>query len=427
MKFSNSFLLLAVAAMTGNCMLALDVNVAEPGSLSTRISDTSTEALSVSGNINAQDLYFIGSSLPKLSLLDLSDAAIVACTVEQPQGNVECAANLIPDAAFVGAKLTQVTLPQSVTVGDMAFAGCSELMSVTVSDGAAFGAYAFSDCHKLMSIDNAANVTAIGDYAFRNCSRLSTYTFGSGLKTVGEGAFYASGLSVADFSNAASVTTIGNWAFADCKSLETIKFADDAQGITVGSGTFFGCTKLADIALPQLAKIDDFALANTSSVSSLTLPASLTYVGENAMAGMTGLTTIDATALSTVPALGDDVWRNVEQSNVYLNANVAAVNSFKEAEQWQDFSFSSIATSTADAVTVPNVRARFSGTDLQIVATDCTLGSVALYDPSGVMLTSLAVNAESVTVSTADYQTRIYIVNIKLSNGSNASLKIIRK
>ncbi len=467
------FFVAAAASFSLSSFAQNSVDVQTPGSLSSLISDLTASSLTISGSINAQDIYFIGQNLSSLSSLDLSNASIVAYSGEKLNGQDSYDANLIPtgafsgtsisefvfpsqgnisvgDFAFAATQLTSLSIPDNVvSIGQAAYASCSALKSVVLNPETVLDSYVFSNCANLQSADlnfsttiaasqfancsslatleNAELVTSIGDYAFMGCTSLTAYSFNDNIKTIGEGAFLGSALSAADFTNATSLTSIGAKAFAFIPSLKSVTFNAD-QEISLGEGVLFACTNLSSITLPAINTLADFALTDTSSLKTVTLPQSLSYLGENAMAGMSALSTVDATALTSVPDLGDEVWRNVEQANIPLLTTTELKDSFREAEQWQNFKFDLVSNSV-DAITASesDIKGRIVGNDIEIKASGAELANVAVYDPAGILLTSVNPNADFISISTADFQTRIYIITVTLKGGVSATLKLIRK
>ena len=62
-----------------------------------------------------------------------------------------------------------------MTIGDIAFEGCSALKSVTIPDSVTMiGNYAFYGCDALTSVTIGNSVTTIGDWAFYGCDALKT-------------------------------------------------------------------------------------------------------------------------------------------------------------------------------------------------------------------------------------------------------------
>ena len=54
------------------------------------------------------------------------------------------------------------------------------------------------------------------------------------------------------------------------------------------------------------------------------------------------------------------------------------------------------------------------------------MNRVELYDVSGALLTAVDTSESEVVIPTADYSTRVYVVNVLLANGNRAAVKIMR-
>lgn len=83
----------------------------------------------------------------------------------------------ISEDAFWGCKqLSSISLPLSlISIGDRSFTGCNQLLSLELPLGLEeIGTYAFSDCNSLASITIPESVVSIGDYAFYNNAVLQT-------------------------------------------------------------------------------------------------------------------------------------------------------------------------------------------------------------------------------------------------------------
>lgn len=69
------------------------------------------------------------------------------------------------------------------------------------------------------------------------------------------------------------------------------------------------------------------------------LPASIVWLGNRAMAGMTGLKALNTKA-EDVPELGDEVWAGVDQPSIPLiTPSDEATELYKAADQWKNFFF----------------------------------------------------------------------------------------
>ena len=99
----------------------------------------------------------------------------------------------IAHTVFAGCSgLTSITIPESVTsIGISAFNGCSGLTSFTIPNSViSIGSYAFYNCYGLTSVTIPKSVTSIGDSSFRGCDVLTSVTVGMRTPvTIGETTF----------------------------------------------------------------------------------------------------------------------------------------------------------------------------------------------------------------------------------------------
>ena len=145
--------------------------------------------------------------------------------------------------------LTSVTIPDSVTsIGNYVFSGCSGLTSVTIPDRVtSIGNRAFYGCSSLTSVTIGNGVTSIGSWAFEGCSGLTSVTIPDSVTSIGNSAFSdCSGLTSVIMGN--GVESIGSNAFLGCSDLTSVTIPDSVKSI--GSSAFSGCSSLTEITLP---------------------------------------------------------------------------------------------------------------------------------------------------------------------------------
>ena len=80
-----------------------------------------------------------------------------------------------------------------------------------------------------------SNVTAIDAHAFQNCGKLKSVSLPSTLTTIGNEAFYRTGLT--SISIPASVTSIGDFAFQYCDNISSIRIEDSETPLSL-AGTY---------------------------------------------------------------------------------------------------------------------------------------------------------------------------------------------
>ena len=170
----------------------------------------SITCIEISGTIDARDFRTMRDLMPKLNVIDLSQATIIPYsgtegTNRAEWGSCEYPANEIPDYSFFNpttgvnkAGLLSIILPNSlVSIGDNAFYYCSGLMSINIpSEVTLIGNYAFYNCVGLNSVIIPSSVKTIGNYTFGYCKALTSFSLPSSVSSIGYYAFYyCSGLS----------------------------------------------------------------------------------------------------------------------------------------------------------------------------------------------------------------------------------------
>jgi len=425
--------------------------------------------LSVSGQVDASDLFFISGQMPALRTLDLSGATVVAYSGSRLGNSTEWPADMIPSGVFAGTPMNSIMLPvgpiklgdgvftgsalttmsvganvQVIPVGT--FAGCSLLISVTFAGPVSLEANAFSDCTALTAVNGSKNITSIGNRAFAGCTSLGEFAAGASLVSIGAEAFSCSGLREIDLTMTRNLKLVDDFAFA---SMPRLTKADLANCSNIGRGVLFGCPVL-QTAVVNAASVPDYAYAGNktmdavtiaagteslgryamsgmSAVTDVVLPESIENLGDHAMEHMTGLHSITV-AGNIVPALGENVWYGVDQPNVSLNILSGSTDDFKSAEQWCEFNIVSQSLSTdvvSDAV-APSLRARFAGDMLEVVAAGAEISELAVYDTDGVRLALLTPGTFKASVDCSGFDTRLYIVYARLAEGTEAVVKLAR-
>lgn len=178
------------------------------------------------------------------------------------------------------------------------------------------------------------SVTTVGNYAFAFCSNLSTISLGDSLISIGEYAFFSctllGGATIPD-----KVITIGDYAFANCDRLSSVELGESVESI--GDYVFNRCVNLSIVTLSERVKsIGEYAFVDCVSLTSVTIPNSITSIGDYAFALCTGLTSVTCEAIIP-PTCGENVFYEVDKSACVLNVPQESIEAYKKADGWKEF------------------------------------------------------------------------------------------
>ncbi|MBQ7499740.1 MAG: leucine-rich repeat protein [Clostridia bacterium] len=200
---------------------------------------------------------------------------------------------ILEDGGAVLRKLTyipftEVTVPDSynghpvTAIGSGAFNGCSFVTKITLPDSVTeIGPYAFMECVRLKSINMPASLKKIGNSAFMSCYLLTDIQLPYGIEDI----------DICAFENC---TALENIVIPDtvrhigARILEHTKFYDD-QSNRDGLGLYAGNCFIArsdgakgDVKIKEgTLLIADNAFPGTGGLTSVTIPASVEYIGSS--------------------------------------------------------------------------------------------------------------------------------------------------
>ena len=226
--------------------------------------------------------------------------------------------------------LSELIIPNSVTyIGGSAFQGCSGFTALTLSnalttiesqvfDGCSgftgsldipnsvvtIGEVAFGGCSGFtgeLIIPNS--VTSIGTYAFQNCSGFSgTLTIPNSVTYLGMLAFGGCSGFTGELVIHEGMLEMSNNVFDGCTGITEVHY-NATNCVCSSYGTFAGCSGSLVIG-DNVTIIPSHAFKYAGFSGTLTLPSSLTEIGEWAFDGCSGFTG-DLTLPNSVTAIGD--------------------------------------------------------------------------------------------------------------------------
>lgn len=176
---------------------------------------------------------------------NLSTGTIEDCSVEDESGSYEL---VIPE------KISGIEVRH---IDGSTFSHCTSLHKIVLPDNLeTIGESAFYRSG-IKQIVIPQKVTHIGRYAFKECKALTQITVPGSIKSLEEGVFLnCEGLKRVVLSK--GITKIGEAAFSGCNSLTAVVLPDGL--VSIGDIAFEGCIKLKEVSIPKsVTRIETWA------------------------------------------------------------------------------------------------------------------------------------------------------------------------
>ena len=186
-------------------------------------------------------------------------------------------ANIISNTYENGQGVIEFDGPVT-TIGREAFNQCVWLTSITIPNTITIiDVEAFRWCSSLVSINIPNNVSNINQNAFVGCDLLSFIEIPSSVTNIGTGAFAQCYFAKEKFINNSACTSKDLWgATIVDKDIDGILIKDNA--------VVHGRWNVADAIIPQgVTSINDGAFSTSSTLTTVSIPNSVTYIGQFAL------------------------------------------------------------------------------------------------------------------------------------------------
>ena len=276
--------------------------------------------LKITGEINAQDFYFMRDSMDVLQSLNLKESQLIAHTYNNSSGIFTAVEGEIPMNAMIKkTTLLRLVLPDKLKkIGISAFHGCTNLSgSLVIPEGVTeikAGAFAycrsltgtlslpstlesiegnytgnemgaFHECGFVSELKLPEKLTYLGDYVFYHCSGLyGNITLPHNLTYLGESTFEGCKNLTGGLTIPQTISEIKYRTFAFCNFNGTLELHDGV--VAIGEEAFITNPMKGELHLPsKLTVISNSAFEGCDFSGILKLPENLNVIGNNAFKG----------------------------------------------------------------------------------------------------------------------------------------------
>ncbi len=261
-------------------------------------------AANIIPNNEGINLYYIFNEDNKLATLQPSEGEAYKGIITIPEqvtfeGKIYEVA-IIANEAFKDCKdLTEISIPKTITkIGGHAFKGCDNLRTVNYNANNCVSAAdvkgksvssAFEDCKGITTVNFGGDVVIIPEYLFWGCTGLTEITIPENVQQIGGAAFI-------DCSAISKITI---------NAIKCIRMSSDNN-----RPAFVGAPITTVEFGPFATTIPDFAFYGCKTLTSVTIPETITAIGGAAFQNCPNLTTVIFNARNCTVAhtiLGDNV------------------------------------------------------------------------------------------------------------------------
>lgn len=334
---SNTLVVMGIGGDPSNPQIFL--NIENAGTLPNLIADNrkyQIKNLRLTGCLNGTDINFLremcgsdsyGNSTPGvLETLDISGCTIVSGGLSYYK-SCQTSNNKVGDYMFYNCKqLVNLMLPENITdIEDYAFADCDRLSVISIPDEVkSFGVQSFRNDISLLRIPMPSGLIYIKDYAFTGCNGISEITIPASVADIGDGI-------VKGCQNISKINVAeGNNHFA---SEDGVLYTSNFDELLIFPVNYESKSYIVKDGTKSIAP---YAFVDSKRLNEVTLPSTLTNIGEDAFIGCVNLLSLQVKALNP-PVCYNDCFEAVSKTRCELIVPKGCYSYYWVAPIWSDF------------------------------------------------------------------------------------------
>lgn len=212
--------------------------------------------------------------------------------------------------------LTDINIPSKLTTLDSTFGRCTSLESIDISNVDTLIGNVFGYCTSLKNIKFSNNIKEISSYIVPGCTSLKEITIPGTIDRIDRFAFENCPIEKATIPSIAIESIAYSSKIEDINNV--LKEVIITDGTSIPNASFYRCTALSKVTLPDTITYIGNNAFNSCPLTHIDLPSSLSTIGNNAFKNCMF---DNLTIPNTITKIGNNAFTSIE--NIYYDGSIA--------------------------------------------------------------------------------------------------------